>query len=98
MSLDVEMRGHLEKIIDSVILTISGGVELARAVTKAKEFQIENSDDFTVGLAWGEIITEFSGLYVTKYGRRPSEEEISQASDIVIKRTKEIKEAIFKCG
>ena len=98
MVLGDQIRGKLEKIIDQEISGVPNTVDMARTVSAAKEFQIKNPDDFALGIAWGGIIRAFSERYVTMYGRVPSGEEMSEASDIVIKRTKEIKEAIFKCG
>ena len=98
MVLNEQMRGSLEKTIDHTILKIPKIVRMARTVSAAKEFQVKNPDDFALGLAWGYIIRAFSVHYATKYHGMPSEEEMNELSDIVIKRTKEIKEAIFKCG
>jgi len=93
MVLGDQIRGKVEKIIDEVISGIPKNVDMARTISAAKEFQIKNPDDFALGIAWGVILRAISECYVTMYDRVPSE-----VSDIVIKRTKEIKEAIFKCG
>jgi len=98
MVLDAEMRGNLEKVIDNAISKIPKTVDMARTVTAVRELQIKNPDDFALGLAWGDIIRAFSERYALKHSGLPSEEETSEISDIVMKRTKEIKEAIFKCG
>jgi len=98
MVLGDQIRGKVEKIIDEVISGIPKNVDMTRTVSAAKEFQIKNPDDFALGIAWGVILGAISECYVTMYDRVPSEEEMSEVSDIVIKRTKEIKEAIFKCG
>ena len=98
MVLDDQMRGKLEKIIDQSILGVPQTVDMARIVSAAKEFQIKNPDDFALGITWGVILRAISECFATMYDRMPSEEERNEISDIVLKRTKEIKEAIFKCG
>ena len=98
MVLGDQIRGKVEKIIDEVISGIPKNVDMARTISAAKEFQIKNPDDFALGITWGVILRAISECFVTMYDRMPSEEERYEISDIVIKRTKEIKEAIFKCG
>ena len=98
MVLDEEMRGILEKVIDHTISKIPKIVDMARTVSAIRELQIKNPDDFVLGLAWGDIIRAFSERFALKRSGVPSEEETGEISNIVMKRTKEIKEAIFKCG
>jgi len=98
MVLDDKDRGFLENIIDNVISQIPSTVDMARTISKVRQFQIENPNDFVLGMAWGEIFKTFSGYYAQIHSRVMTDEESNKVADIIENRTKEIKEAIFKCG
>ena len=98
MVLDAEARGQLEKIIDREISSIPDTVEIGRNLINKKEFLVANPDDFALGMALGTIIATFSNSYSAKYHKMPSAEDLEEINDIFIKRTKEIKDAIFNCG
>ena len=98
MALSNEERGYLEKRIDKSIKEIKSTIEIARTENNRKEWQIQNDGDFALGWEMGVIFDNFA-LYITNSRQsRPDDEDIEQAVQIVTKRVREIKEAIFKCG
>jgi len=98
MALSDEERGFLEKLIDGSIKEIKSTIDIARNESNRKEWQIQNDGDFALGWAMGTIFDNFA-LYLTNSRQRnPEHEDIEQAVEIITKRVREIKEAIFKCG
>ncbi len=98
MTLSIEDRGLLEKNIDSEIEGIKAVINIARNELNKKEWEIRNEADFALGWAIGSISANFTHNYVDLHHAPPSKEEVSQATEIITKRIREIKEAIFKCG
>jgi len=98
MALSNDERGYLEKRIDKSINEVKGTIEIARTENNRKEWQIQNDGDFALGWEMGVIFDNFA-LYLTMSRQRnPEQEDIEQAVQIITKRVREIKEAIFKCG
>ena len=98
MALDNEDRAFLEKTIDSTVKQIPNFVKMARMEVYQKYAQYKEADDFVLGFAIGIIYGGFVEHFITRQQRRPSEDEIGEANEVILRRTREIKEAIFKCG
>ena len=98
MTLGVEERGLLEKSIDYEIKKMNQTIMFGRDENSKKVLQIKNDSDFALGWALGSIISSFSHNMVERRNSILSQEDTDEAMDIVIKRVREIKEAIFKCG
>ena len=98
MVLDEQDRGYLEKLIDSEIKSVPETMEIARAPRYQKEWQIQSDADLVLGWTVGVVLKAFSIYYTNRHQEATSTEDLGQAVDIMIKRVREIKEAIFKCG
>ena len=96
MTLDANSRGALESIIDGVIKQTPSLVETFR---KAKSrMQITNESDYVFGLESGVIFGSFTALLISLKNRQPDLEELDQIMDILIRRSREIRDAIFNIG
>jgi len=98
MVLDEFDRGYLENLIDREIKLVPSTMELARMPRYQKEWQIKSDADLVLGWAVGDIFTGFGMYYSNLHKETLPSEDLDQAVDIVIKRVREIREAIFKCG
>jgi len=98
MTLSNEDRGFLEKRIDSEVKDIANTIGIARNEVNKKEWQIENDGDFALGWALASVYSDFSHYYSLSHKGNPEREDVDQAVEIITKRIREIKEAIFKCG
>lgn len=96
MGLDEISRGILEKEIDAVIREIPEEVRTFRQLKSL--FQIKEEADFVYGLAIGHILYPFILSYFATYGRKPTPAEYDEIRQIIIKRSREIREAIFNTG
>ena len=98
MGLDQMDRGYLEKMIDSKIAFIPDFVHLARQEEIRKFSQLQSEDDFVFGLILGSIHENFSNYFTKKHGLMPTDEQMIEQTDVISKRMRDIKEAIFQCG
>ena len=98
MVLDEQTRGILENQIDRAIENIPGLAKLSQREDFREHFQLREESDFMVGMVWGYVLRAFQDLFILDHSRPPNEMEALDAMSIVFKRTKEIREAIFKCG
>lgn len=96
MGLDPTTRGVVEQIIDDHIKTIPRYVQEFRAIKPA--LQIKEESDFVYGMIWGQIVSNVTVHYMYTLKRQPSPEEMKEASDIILKRSREIRDAIFNAG
>ena len=98
MVLDNKNRGLLEKEIDSTIDVIPIYIKKYRDSNMKARLQYRDEADFVLGLAWGKIIFAFTHNFWIKNLRFPSKEEVEEIHLIIEKRTREMKEAIFRSG
>ena len=98
MVLDDRTRGILENQIDRTIANIPELAKISQREDFRKDFQIKEESDFMVGMVWGYIMRAFQDMFILDHSRQPNDVEALDAMSIVFKRTKEIREAIFKCG
>ena len=91
-------RGTLEQTIDSVIAQIPTLVKTARDPYFKSLLQIKEGNDFVMGLAWGKIYTEFVAYLIASRGSSYDKEEGDKIAQIVMRRSAEIRDAIFNGG
>ncbi|MFZ1076405.1 MAG: hypothetical protein WAN47_03120 [Nitrosotalea sp.] len=95
MALDSVERGTLEKLIDRTVESIPSWIKEIREIKK--ELQIKEEGDYALGFAWGHIYTDFRNYLVNMRGKN-FDDELAEFGAILNKRTKEMKEAIFRSG
>jgi hypothetical protein len=99
MVLDAQTRGTLEHFIDGFIqIIIPNLVKPLFYPQQRSRWHIQNQNDFSTGFALGIILSKFLSCFHSIYGRNPNKEEISEAVDIIYRRTAGIKVAISKVG
>jgi len=98
MVLDEHDRGFLENLIDREIKEVPSTMQLARTPLYQKEWQIKSAADLVLGWTIGVIFTQFGMYYINLHKGILPQEDLDQSVDIVTKRVREIREAIFKCG
>jgi len=98
VALDNEDRAYLEKIIDSTIRQVTTIMKMARTEEYKKFVQYKDEWDVVLALSTGIIYGRFAEYFVTRHQREPNTEETSETNQVILRRTREIKDAIFKCG
>ena len=98
MPLDSEDRAYLEKTIDSTIRQVPTMMKLVRMEEYQKLVNVKEPADLALGFATGIIFGGFVEYFVTRHQRESNPDEISEVNEVIFRRTREIKEAIFKCG
>ena len=98
MALDNEDRAYLEKIIDSIIRQVPIIMTMARTEEYKKFFQYKDEGDVVLALAMGMIYGGFVQYFITRHERNINPDETGETNGVILRRTREIKEAIFKCG
>ena len=98
MPLDNEDRAYLEKTIDMTVKQVPDIVTMSRDEGYQKHAQIKEVDDFVLGIATGMIYGAFIQYFVTRQQRQPAEDEVAEANQVILRRMREIKDAIFNCG
>ena len=91
-------RGTLEQTIDNVIGQIPVMVKATRDPSFKSLLQIKEGDDFVMGLAWGKIYTEFVAYLLASRGTSYDDEEGDKIAQIIMRRSSEIRAAIFNDG
>ena len=91
-------RGALEQTIDKVISQIPTMVEATRDPFFKSLLQIKEENDFVMGLAWGKIYTEFLAYLIASRGSSFDDKEGAEIAEIVMRRSSEIRTAIFNGG
>ncbi len=98
MALDNEDRAFLEKTIDSIINQVPTIMTMARTEEYKKFIQYKDEGDVVLALSMGMIYGAFVQYFLTRQQREPNPDEIVESNQVILRRTREIKEAIFKCG
>lgn len=98
MVLDAVLRALLEKQIDTVIHSIPRFMTSFRNKEAKEILHFKDEEDFTYGMAYGGIVFGFSQYAELILGRKPTDEEIFEVKGIIVKRMREVKDAIFKTG
>jgi len=98
VSLDTTDRGTLEKIIEHGIEKIPTLLQSFRTQETKARFQIINPEEFCYGHIHGRIFAEFAAHYVITHGKNMSDDEVTEVGEVLERRSKDIKIAIFNCG
>ena len=98
MALDNEDRAYLEKTIDRTVKQVPNIVKMSRIEVYQTYAQYKEADDFVLGFATGGIYGGFVEYFTTRQQRQPSEDEVEEANKVILRRMREIKDAIFNCG
>ena len=99
MALDANDRGNLERSIDSLIKGIPELISRFRDQDVKKFFQYKDENDVVFGMVFGAIIEKFGYYYnITHNTDTPPPDVASEILDVIMRRSSEIREAIFKCG
>ena len=98
MPLDNQMRGALEKIIDSELEHIPNWLMIFRDIELKKQLMLKDENEVVFGMVWGEVITSFLSNFIDKYKRTLSDSERGEMIKILIKRSAEIRNAILDAG
>src|SRR5919202_6031894 len=94
MAIDAIMRGLLEQYIDSIVIAIPNIVKVFFDPSKKALLQIQNDNDFALGVALGNIQNAFLTTFVSTQARYPIPEEIEEINNIISKRAPEIRDSI----
>ena len=92
------MRGVLEQYIDSIVIAIPNIIRVFFDPSKKARLQIQNENDFVLGVALGNIQNAFLTTFVSTQARYQTQEELTEISNVIFKRIPEIRDAIFSTG
>lgn len=98
MGLNDNDRVTIEKTIDHAIQEIPKLIQTFRNQETKKHYQITTPDEFTYGFIHGKIITMFSAQFVVTHNRELNDHEFAELAQILQRRSRELKDAIFNCG
>jgi len=98
VALDNDDRAYLEKTIDRTIIQVPSIVRMSRFENYQKHAQYKDADDFVLGFATGAIYGGFSEYFVARHQRMTNDDEVTEVNQVVLRRMREIKDAIFNCG
>jgi len=98
VTLDNEDRAFLEKTIDTIINQVPTIMTMARTEEYKKIFQYKDEGDVVLALAMGMIYGALAQYFVTRHERSTNPDETNESNQVILRRTREIKDAIFKCG
>ena len=91
-------RGNLEEFIDIARDGVPETMQEFRDKDVKKFLFMENENDFVLGYSMARIFYGYTMSFVPRNNRALTEQEKAEVIDIILKRTKEIKEAIHNCG
>ena len=97
MTLSNEDIGKLENIIDQCIAQIPNVIQVCRTPGFIGVVGVKEELEIVLGFIYGNIFSGFGHYFVAKHGFPPKPELNEAIGKVVFNRTKEIKEAIFKC-
>ncbi len=98
MTLSSQNRGMLEQIIDREIAEVEPLMRAFQQPEAKSRLQISKEEDFVLGVAMGYIMGKYDATFLSVNHRTGNPEELLEATNIILKRVGEIKEAIFKSG
>jgi len=97
VTLSNEDIGKLENIIDQCVIQIPNVIQVCRTPGFIEVVGIKEELEIVLGFIYGNIFSGFGHYFVAKHGFPPKPELNEAIGKVVSNRTKEIKEAIFKC-
>ena len=86
----------MKSSIHEAVIKLPALLFVARANKSA--WHIQNETDYVIGVAHGRIMTAFLSDFVYRYKREPSLDEMTEASNVISKRSAELKKAAFESG
>ena len=98
MVLDEVDRGRLEKGIDAIIDGMPAFVQMIRSDAMKKQMPLKDENDFIVGMAWGLTLAGFLAGYQNRHNAEIPAEDLGSVGEILFRRTKDIRDAIFSLG
>ena len=98
MGLDIEARGTLDKYFDNVISEIPDVVRQVSEKSMKSYLQIQSITDYVQGWAIGKIQGLFMEYFMSTYGRKHTEEEYREVTEVMFRRTADIRNKIFEAG
>lgn len=96
MVLDEADKALLEQEIDLFVKDIPHKIRVHMYRDIQGLLQVKEVGDFVLGLGIAYIICPFLSKYVSKHGRKPTDEEFKDIQIIIINRANAIREAILK--
>ena len=96
MTLNQEDRAFLDKDFFQFLDQIPSIVLLSRTEDYKMSIQFNGADDFVLGFTNGMLWVGFINYFVSRHKRELAEDEAKEFFDILHKRNRVIKEAIFK--
>lgn len=97
MSLNPYMRGELENLVDQGIIITPTFANIARNNLRP-EFNIQTLEDYVLGLVQGSIMGAFVSFYRSTFAPDLPPNLQTEVAQIIFRRTKEIRDAIFNAG
>ena len=92
-------RGMLEIFIDNMVMQATTEVKFYRIPHVKSSLQILREEDFVYGMVYGKIWQFFISYYTQAHPLTlPTQEEIDEVLGVILKRIREVKEAIFHAG
>jgi hypothetical protein len=95
MVIDAALRGVLEQYIDPMVIAIPNIVQVFLGSPNKSPLQIQNKNDFVLGVALGNIQNAFLTTFVSLQARYPTPDELAEISDVIFRRIPEIQDAIL---
>jgi hypothetical protein len=90
------VRGHVDRAIDISIQSIP---QTLKNIRKMKEsLHLKEEENYIFGLATGYVIGTFEAFYRLVYLKSPSAEDSFEVIQIILRRSRDIKDAIFSAG
>lgn len=97
MPLNEILRGVLERSIDEGIAGIPTLITTCRQGNPTQT-GIKTIEDYIFGLVQGKILGQFGAIYKMVYSQNPTPDIAQEVIDILFRRSREIREAIFRQG
>jgi hypothetical protein len=97
MPLNEILRGLLERYIDEGIAGIPTLVTVCRQ-GDLTSIGVKTMEDYIFGLVQGTIIGQFGIAYKMIYFQNPTSDIVQEVTSIIFRRSREIREAIFRQG
>ena len=98
MTLNQADRAFLEKDFAQFLEQIPSLVLLSQTEDYKMSIQSNGADDFVLGFTNGMLWVGFINYFVGRHMRELAEDETREFFEILHKRNRVIKEAIFKCS
>src|SRR5262245_38945729 len=97
MPLDMRERGALESSIDSAVRGMPGFCRVFRTFLP-RELSVKEFEDYAIGFAHEYIVASFNSFYVNVHSQPVHKEIAVEVLQIIYKRSRELKDAIFSAG